>query len=71
MMFLKVDYDKQLHLWNLTEIGPPERLIAKRKRVTIKTRSELIVDDPPHGYLVVSGIIDLKNGDHAVITKGK
>ena len=70
-MLLKVDYDKQLHLWNLTEFGPPERLIAKCRRVTIKTQCELVVDDPPHGYLVVSGILDITNGEHAVIRKGQ
>ena len=65
---LKIDYDKQLHLWNVWEMSTPEKLITKSLGVSIRVPCELIVDDPPHGYLVVSGKVRI-DGDTAVILK--
>lgn len=66
---IKIDYDKQLHKWNIWNMGPPQTLIMKAQLVSIKVPCELVVDDPPHGYLVVSGIVT-SDGDLAVIRKG-
>lgn len=69
-MMLKIDYDKQLHVWNVWEMSTPEKLITKSRGVSIRVPCELIVDDPPHGYLVVSGKVQ-GNGEMAVIVKDK
>jgi len=66
---MKIDYDKQLHKWNVWEMGPPQKLIMKASQVSIRVRSELVIDTPPHGYLVVSGQLTI-DGDNAVIRKG-
>ena len=65
---IKIDYDKEIHKWNLWEMGTPEKLIMKATGISIRVPCELIVDDPPHGYLVVSGkpVVD---GHTVVIVK--
>ena len=50
-------------------MGPPQTLITKAQLVSIKVPCELVVDNPPHGYLVVSGVVT-SDGDLAVIKKG-
>lgn len=66
---IKIDYDKQLHQWNVWEMGPPQKLITKATRISIRVPVELVIDSPPHGYLVVSGKLTTE-GDIAVISKG-
>jgi len=66
---IMIDYDKQLHKWNIWNMGPPQTLITKAQGVSIKVPSTLVVDNPPHGYLVVSGIVEM-DGTSAVIRKG-
>lgn len=65
---IKLDYDKQLHLWNIWMVDGAATLLLKTKQVSLRVACELIVDDPPHGYLVASGVVT-GDGERAVIRK--
>ncbi len=68
---MKIDYDKQNHLWQIWSIGPPETLLAKVKKVIMKVPSMLVeFEHQKHGYLVVNGVLTIDN-QIATITKEK
>jgi len=68
---MKIDYDKQNHLWQIWTSNAPAKLLAKVKKVRMLVPSSLVVFDGPHGYLVVKGDLAIDDNQIATITKEK
>ena len=69
---MKIDYDKQNHLWQIWTTEGPERLITKVKKVVMKVPSMLLeFEHQKHGYLVVNGVLTINDDQVATITKEK